>query len=50
MKLFFKDVVLGRQVGYNIRFDDRTSRETILKFCTDGMLLREAMNDPLMTR
>ncbi len=37
-------------MGYNIRFDDNTSRDTVLKFLTDGMLLREAMRDPLMTR
>jgi pre-mRNA-splicing factor ATP-dependent RNA helicase DHX15/PRP43 len=44
------DVALGEQVGYTIRFEDVTSRNTILKFMTDGMLLREAMNDPLLER
>jgi len=44
------DVVLGQECGYNIRFDDCTSRETVLRFLTDGMLLREAINDPLMKR
>jgi hypothetical protein len=44
------DVTLGTYVGYLIRFDDKTSDETILKFMTDGMLLREAMNDPLLSR
>jgi len=44
------DVQLSTYVGYLIRFEDRTSAETILKFCTDGMLLREAMNDPLLSR
>jgi HrpA-like RNA helicase len=44
------DVVLGQEVGYNIRFEDCTSAKTILRYMTDGMLLREAMNDPLLER
>ncbi|KAK2766919.1 DEAH-box ATP-dependent RNA helicase prp43 [Arachnomyces sp. PD_36] len=39
------DVKLGDEVGYSIRFEDVTSHKTILKYMTDGMLLREAMND-----
>ncbi|KAG4305213.1 hypothetical protein PORY_001383 [Pneumocystis oryctolagi] len=44
------DVVLGEQVGYSIRFEDCTSHKTVLKYMTDGMLLREAMNDHLLSR
>lgn len=44
------DVKLGTFVGYSIRFEDNTSEQTILKFMTDGMLLREAMTDPLLER
>ena len=44
------DVVLGEQVGYTIRFEDMSGPSTILKFMTDGMLLREAMHDPLLER
>jgi len=44
------DVPLGAEVGYNIRFEDCTGPKTILKYMTDGMLLREAMNDPLLSR
>jgi pre-mRNA-splicing factor ATP-dependent RNA helicase DHX15/PRP43 len=44
------DVELGEQVGYTIRFEDCSSSSTILKFMTDGMLLREAMFDPLLNR
>jgi len=41
------DVELGGEVGYNIRFEDVTDpNRTVLKFLTDGMLLREAMGDP----
>jgi pre-mRNA-splicing factor ATP-dependent RNA helicase DHX15/PRP43 len=39
------DVAIGEEVGYSIRFEDCTSQRTILKYMTDGMLLREAMND-----
>jgi HrpA-like RNA helicase len=34
------DVALGEEVGYSIRFEDRTSYKTVLKYLTDGMLLR----------
>lgn len=44
------DVVLGEEVGYSIRFEDKCGPKTILKYLTDGMLLREAMNDPLLER
>lgn len=44
------DVSLGEEVGYSIRFEDKTSPKTILKYMTDGMLLREAMNDHNLSR
>jgi pre-mRNA-splicing factor ATP-dependent RNA helicase DHX15/PRP43 len=45
------DVELGQQVGYTIRFEDVSDpHTTVLRFVTDGMLLREAMSDPLLTR
>ncbi|TCD62282.1 DEAH-box ATP-dependent RNA helicase prp43 [Steccherinum ochraceum] len=45
------DVQLGKQVGYSIRFEDMTEPgTTFLKYMTDGMLLREAMNDPDLNR
>ena len=39
-------VTLGGQVGYSIRFEDCTSEKTIIKYMTDGMLLREFLTDP----
>ena len=42
--------VLGEEVGYTVRFDDKTSRQTRLKYMTDGMLLRECLIDPLLKR
>ncbi|MDP4624419.1 MAG: ATP-dependent RNA helicase HrpA [Akkermansiaceae bacterium] len=38
-------VELGAYVGYQVRFDDRTSRETRVKFMTDGILLAETQGD-----
>lgn len=42
------DVQLGQEVGYTIRFEDMSSAKTVLKYMTDGMLLREGMSDPLL--
>ncbi|XP_015968871.1 probable pre-mRNA-splicing factor ATP-dependent RNA helicase DEAH2 isoform X2 [Arachis duranensis] len=42
------DVMIGEEVGYSIRFEDCSSSRTVLKYLTDGMLLREAMTDPLL--
>lgn len=44
------DVTLGEEVGYNIRFENVTGPKTILTYMTDGMLLREAMNDNSLNR
>ncbi|XP_010477862.1 PREDICTED: pre-mRNA-splicing factor ATP-dependent RNA helicase DEAH10-like [Camelina sativa] len=44
------DVQLGQKVGYSIRFDDTTSNVTRLKYMTDGLLLREALLDPHLSR
>lgn len=41
---------VGEEVGYSIRFEDLTSAATRIKFLTDGMLLREALVDPLLSR
>lgn len=42
---------LGAAVGYGIRFEDvGTPGVTKLRFCTDGLLLREMMDDPLLTQ
>ncbi|KAK5669860.1 hypothetical protein QVD99_004236 [Batrachochytrium dendrobatidis] len=37
---------LGYEVGYSIRFEDCTSDKTIIKYMTDGMLLREFLTEP----
>lgn len=43
--------VLGDEVGYTIRFEDLSSASrTRIKYCTDGMLFRECMRDPLLSK
>lgn len=39
-------VKLGHEVGYSIRFEDCTSERTLIKYMTDGMLLREFLTEP----
>ncbi|XP_023634100.1 probable pre-mRNA-splicing factor ATP-dependent RNA helicase DEAH8 isoform X2 [Capsella rubella] len=39
-------VKLGHEVGYSIRFEDCTSDKTVVKYMTDGMLLRELLTEP----
>ena len=39
-------VRLGEEVGYAIRFEDVTSSRTVIKYMTDGVLLRETLRDP----
>ena len=38
-------VECGAEVGYQVRFDDRTRRDTVVKFMTDGILLAETRQD-----
>lgn len=45
------DVLLGKEVGYRIRFEDVYSNDlTKLVVMTEGLLLREIMYDPLLTK
>jgi ATP-dependent RNA helicase DDX35 len=41
---------VGQEVGYTIRFEDVSSSVTRIKFLTDGLLIREALLDPLLSR
>eukprot|EP00967_Tisochrysis_lutea_P008095 scaffold9668_cov35-Tisochrysis_lutea.AAC.4 len=38
------------QVGYSIRFEDVTSDKTLIKYMTDGVLLRESLTEPDLDR
>ena len=42
------DTHVGGLVGYCVRFDDCTSKDTRIRYLTDGMLLRETMADRLV--
>ncbi|KAL3116449.1 hypothetical protein niasHT_006896 [Heterodera trifolii] len=35
------DVPLGKEVGYSVRFEEAVSPGTLIKYCTDGVLLAE---------
>ncbi|KAM0787222.1 hypothetical protein ACM66B_006460 [Microbotryomycetes sp. NB124-2] len=39
------EVQLGAEVGYAIRFEDCTSDKTVIKYMTDGVMLRESLNE-----
>lgn len=42
---------VGNEVGYAVRFDAKCSEtRTLIKFMTDGLLLRETMSDPLLSK
>ena len=43
-------VELGSDVGYSIRFEDCTSKDTVIKYMTDGVLLRETLTEPDLDR
>src|SRR6185503_772955 len=41
-------VELGREVGYQVRFENVTSDATRIKFETEGILLRQLIQDPTL--
>lgn len=42
-------VPLGREVGYQVRFECVTSAATKIRFVTEGILLRQMIEDPRLT-
>lgn len=41
---------IGKRVGYIVRYEDMTSKETELIYSTDGSLLRESLSDSNLTK
>lgn len=41
---------LGSTVGYAVRFDEKAGPDTRIKYLTDGMLVRELLSDPSLSR
>src|SRR6266850_6471869 len=42
-------VELGAQVGYQVRFENKTGAATRIKFETEGILLRQMIQDPALS-
>lgn len=45
-----EEVRAPEKIGYKIRFHDQTSKDTLIKFMTDGVLLAETRQDPQLRR
>lgn len=45
-----RGVRLGEEVGYQIRFDRVVSERTKIRFVTEGVLLRQLLQDPLLEK
>jgi ATP-dependent RNA helicase DHX33 len=41
---------VGGVVGYSVRFDERSGPDTRIKYMTDGMIVRELLSDPLLSK
>jgi len=41
---------VGKLVGYAVRFDEKHSPNTRIKYLTDGMIVRELMSDPTLSK
>ncbi len=43
-----RKATLGSEVGYTIRFDDKTKKNTQIRYITDGVFVRQCINDPYL--
>ena len=44
-----RKATLGEEIGYTIRFDDKTKKKvTRLRYITDGIFVRQGINDPYL--
>ncbi len=47
---FEKKCTVGKEIGYSIRFEDFSNESTIIKYVTDGILVRECLSDPNLSK
>lgn len=45
-----QNVTVGTLVGYSVRFDEACQAQTKIKYVSDGMLVRELLSDPILSR
>jgi len=45
-----RNSTVGNIVGYSVRFDERSGADTRIKYMTDGMIVRELLSDPLLSK
>jgi ATP-dependent RNA helicase DHX33 len=45
-----QETSLGQLVGYSVRFDEKSSSNTRIKYMTDGMIVRELLSDPMLSK
>lgn len=45
-----QNVTVGGLVGYSVRFDEACQAQTKIKYVSDGMLVRELLSDPMLSR
>ncbi len=43
-----RNTEVGKEVGYSVRFDRKASKETMIEFVTDGLLVRRLAGDPFL--
>lgn len=43
-----RGTIMGEDVGYTIRFDDKTCSKTQLRYITDGIFVRQCVADPYL--
>ncbi|GBE85278.1 P-loop containing nucleoside triphosphate hydrolase protein [Sparassis latifolia] len=45
-----QNVSVGSLIGYSVRFSEASSKDTRIKYVTDGMLVRELLGDSLLSQ
>jgi len=45
-----RGIDFGNEISYCIRFDDKTNEKTRMRYVTDGVLVRECLTDPNLSK